>query len=181
MNLWWDVIASRVAWRGRFPVVVDRLRAREDGREFDYTYLDVSSGAVTVLALDEHDRAICVRQYRHPMRQVLLELPAGHVDAGESPEACARREFEEETGLRVDQLESLGSYVPVPALCSLRMHLFMGRGLSAGRTALDENELLDVVRVPIRELRQQVLDDQHDQSGMVCAVLAAWQRGLLPE
>ena len=83
MNLKWDVIASRLAWRGRFPVVIDRLRARADGREMDYTYLKLSGGAVTVLGLDDENQAVCVRQYRHPTGQVMLELPAGHVDRNE--------------------------------------------------------------------------------------------------
>ncbi len=181
MNLKWDVIASRLAWKGRFPVVIDRLRAREDGREMDYTYLKLTGGAVTVLGLDDEDQAVCVRQYRHPTGQIMLELPAGHVDRDESPAACAHREFEEETGLRIGELQPLGSYIPVSALSGFRMHMFIGGGLSQGRAALDEMEILEVVRVPIQELRRQILADQHDHHGMITTVLVAWQRGLLPE
>ena len=181
MNLKWDVIASKLAWRGRFPVVIDRLRAREDGREMDYTYLKLSGGAVTVLGLDDDNRAVCVRQYRHPTGQVMLELPAGHVDRGETPAACAHREFEEETGLRIGDLQSLGSFVPVPALSGFRMHMFIGRNLSQGQTALDESEILEVVRVPLPELREQILADHHDHAGMISTVLIASQLGLLPE
>ena len=101
MDLSWDAIASKMVWSGRFPVLVDRIRSREDGREYDYTYLGITGGAVCVLALDEMDQAICVRQYRHPSGQVLLELPAGHLEPDELPASCAHREFEEETGLRL--------------------------------------------------------------------------------
>jgi ADP-ribose pyrophosphatase len=181
MNLKWDVIASQLAWRGRFPVVIDRLRAREDGREMDYTYLKLSGGAVTVLGLDGDNQAICVRQYRHPTGQVMLELPAGHVDRGETPTDCAHREFEEETGLRIGELQSLGSFVPVPALSGFRMHMFIGRDLYQGQAALEETEILEVVRVPIRELREQILSDRHDHAGMISTVLIASQRGLIPE
>ena len=181
MKLKWDVIASQLAWRGRFPVVIDRLRAREDGREMDYTYLKLSGGAVTVLGLDDDNLAICVRQYRHPTGQVMLELPAGHVDRNETPAACAHREFEEETGLRIGDLQPLGSFVPVPALSGFRMHMFIGRNLSRGEAALDDSEILEVVRVPIRELREQILDNHHDHAGMISTVLIASERGLLPE
>ncbi len=181
MDLKWDVIASKLAWRGRFPVVIDRLRAREDGREMDYTYLKLSGGAVTVLGLDNDNLAVCVRQYRHPTGQVMLELPAGHVDRDETPAACAHREFEEETGLCIGDLQDLGSFLPVPALSGFRMHMFIGRNLSQGQAALDESEILEVVRIPIHELRQQILDDQYDHAGMINTVLIAWHRGLLPE
>ena len=181
MDLKWDVISSKLAWRGRFPVVIDRLRAREDGREMDYTYLKLSGGAVTVLGLDEENQAVCVRQYRHPTGQVMLELPAGHVDRNETPAACAHREFEEETGLRIGDLQDLGSFLPVPALSGFRMHMFIGRNLSQGQAALEETEILEVVRIPIQKLRKRILDDQYDHAGMINTVLIAWQRGLLPE
>ncbi len=181
MDLKWDVISSKLVWRGRFPVVIDRLRAREDGREMDYTYLKLSGGAVTVLGLDDDNRAVCVRQYRHPTGQVMLELPAGHVDRNETPAACAHREFEEETGLRIGDLQDLGSFLPVPALSGFRMHMFIGRNLSQGQAALEETEILEVVRIPIQELRQQILDDQYEHAGMINTVLIAWQRRLLPE
>tara|TARA_B100000686_G_C16296651_1_gene716341 strand:+ start:156 stop:698 length:543 start_codon:yes stop_codon:yes gene_type:complete len=180
MNLIWDAVASRVVWKGRFPVVVDRLRARADGREFDYTYLDVSRGAVLLLALDEEHRAICVRQYRHPVGDVMVELPAGHLEMDENPEACARREFEEETGLKVQNVLSLGSFVPVPSLSGFRMHMFFGTELSVGSMGLDDMEILEVVRVPIEELRKQVIEGQHENVGLMSAVLLADQRGLLP-
>ena len=181
MDLTWDAITSKVVWNGRFPVLVDRLRSREDGREYDYTYLGMTRGAVCVLALDEMDRATCVRQYRHPSGQVLLELPAGHLEPNESPASCAHREFEEETGLRVGSLRSLGSFMPVPALSRFRMHMFLGSDLSEGTAKLDETEILEVVRVPIRELREQIINDQHDNAGLTYTVLLASQRGLLPQ
>ena len=160
--------------------MVDRLRARADGREFDYTYLDVSRGAVLLLALDEEHRAICVRQYRHPVGDVMVELPAGHLEMDENPEACARREFEEETGLKVQNVLSLGSFVPVPSLSGFRMHMFFGTELSVGSMGLDDMEILEVVRVPIEELRKQVVEGQHENVGLMSAVLLADQRGLLP-
>ena len=181
MDLSWDAIASKMVWSGRFPVLVDRIRSREDGREYDYTYLGITGGAVCVLALDEMDQAICVRQYRHPSGQVLLELPAGHLEPDELPASCAHREFEEETGLRLGSLRSLGSFMPVPALSRFRMHMFLGSELSEGVSDLDDTEILEVVRVPVEELREQVINDQHDNAGLTYTVLLASQRGLLPQ
>ena len=61
------------------------------------------------------------------------------------------------------------------------MHMFIGRNLSQGEAALDESEILEVVRVPIGELREQILTDHYDHAGMISTVLIASQRGLLPE
>lgn len=180
MNLDWETIRSQVAWRGRFPVLVDEIRSLEDAREMTYTYLGIGVGAVVVLALDEADRAVCVRQYRHPMRRVVRELPAGHIDRGEERTLAAHREFEEETGLRLGHLEHLGSYVPVPSLADFSMHMYFGHTLTPGRQQLDENELLEIERVPIKELHQDILEGREPVVSMNYTVLFAAAKGRLP-
>ena len=179
MDLTWKAVSSTAVWKGRFSVLVDTLRAAHDGREMQYTHLGIGRGAVVVLALDDHDRAICVRQYRHPVSRVTLELPAGHLDPGEDPRDCAAREFEEETGLRLGRIQPLGTYCPVPTLSGFRMHMFFGTQLSPGRQALDPNELLEVVRVPIRELRDGVTGGRYQMVAMNHTVLLADAKGLL--
>lgn len=180
MNLDWETIRSQVAWRGRFPVLVDEIRSLEDAREMTYTYLGIGAGAVVVLALDDDDRAICVRQYRHPMRRVVRELPAGHIDRGEDRTLAAHREFEEETGLRLGHLEHLGSYVPVPSLADFSMHMYFGHTLTPGRQRLDENELLEIERVPVGELHQAILEGRESVVSMNYTVLFAAAKGRLP-
>ncbi len=180
MKLGWDTIRSRVTWSGRFPVLVDEIRAAHDSREMTYTYLGIGRGAVVVLALDDDDRAICVRQYRHPVRQVVLELPAGHVDQGEEPLAAAYREFEEETGLRVGHLEYLGSYLPMPSLADFSMHMYFSHTLTPGRQQLDDNELLEIERVPVGQLREAIVAGEEQVVSMTYTLLFAAARGLLP-
>ena len=69
--------------------------------------------------------------------------------------------------------------MPVPALSRFRMHMFLGSELSEGVSDLDDTEILEVVRVPVEELREQVINDQHDTAGLPYTVLLASQRGLL--
>ena len=180
MDLTWETVESRLAWQGRFPVYVDTLRARHDGRQMEYTYLGVHRGAVAVLALDDEQRVICVRQYRHPLGRVTLEIPAGHIDSGEDPATTAAREFEEETGLRLDRLEPLGRYTPFPSLAGFDMHLFVGFDLRPGRQRLDDAELLEVVRMPLDELRAAILNGDYVVVTMNYALLLAEAKGLLP-
>ena len=73
------------------------------------------------------------------------------------PTVAAHREFEEETGLRIGHLEHLGSYTPIPSLADFAMHMYFGHTLTPGRQHLDANELLEVERVPIKELRDAIL------------------------
>lgn len=181
MDLSWKTIKSNIVWRGRFPVLIDRLRAGHDGRETDYTYLGMRGAAVVVLALDADDRVVCVRQYRHPVARVTLELPAGHIDRGESPDVAAAREFEEETGLVVGDLRSLGVYLPIPSLAGFRMHMYLGRDLSPGRQDLDEVELLEVVRVPLADLRRDVVEGRCEVVALNYTLLLAERMGLLPQ
>ncbi len=178
-DLAWETVSSHTAWRGRFPVFVDVIRAH-DGREMEYTHLGIGSGAVVVLALDDRDRAVCVRQYRHPMRGVTLELPAGHRDSGEDPLDAARREFEEETGYRLGRIEWLGDYTPVPSLAAFKMHMYVGGDLVAGSQQLEPNEVLEVVRVPIGELRAGILRGDYPAVALNYTVLLADARGKLP-
>ena len=180
LNLNWSTIKSHVKWQGRFQVIVDEIQADHDGRTTTYTYLAMSRGAVVVLALDEQDRAICVRQYRHPTRQVMLELPAGHIDPGEDPTAAAYREFEEETGMHIGHLEPLGSYVPVPALARFPMHMYFGHTLRPGRQHLDDNEILELDRIPIRDLHAAIIAGSEQAVSLTYTVLLAASRSLLP-
>ena len=97
MKLGWSVKSSRVAYRGRFPVIEDELIADLDGREHLYTYLGFKGSAVSVIAIED-DRILLVREYRHPVDRIVTDLPTGSVSAGENPFDAAHRELREETG-----------------------------------------------------------------------------------
>ena len=86
-------------------------------------------GAVLLIALDDYDNVFMVRQYRHPVGRVLLELPAGTIDEGEQPEVCAVRELREETGFRPRSLESLGGFFLSPGYSNEYIHLFLATGV----------------------------------------------------
>jgi ADP-ribose pyrophosphatase len=112
-------------------------------------------GAVAVAPLTDKGELLLVRQYRHAVRAITLELPAGRREAGEDPLAAARRELAEETGHRARDWQALGSFWPAPGFCSERVFLFAARGLEPAAQALDADEDLEVVRMsPERALRE---------------------------
>ena len=86
-------------------------------------------GGVCVLALDQDGQVTLVRQYRYPMGEHIIELPAGKLDPGEEPSVAARRELEEETGLRAGKLTYLGYLLASPGFCDERLHMFLAQEL----------------------------------------------------
>jgi ADP-ribose pyrophosphatase len=141
------VIKSETRYEGRaFRVRVDEVELRPG----QVVQLDVieHTGAITLLPLDEANNIWFVRQYRHPARQVLLELPAGTLNPGEPPAVAANRELQEEIGMRAGRLEELASFYLAPGYSSELMHVFLAQELSASALAPDEDEYLTIEKVP---------------------------------
>ena len=129
-------------------------------------------GGVAVLALDGEDRVYLVRQYRYPIRQLLLELPAGKLDHGqEDPIEGARRELAEETGLEAGEWTYLGHILASPGFCTENLHMYLARELTRKEQHLDEDEFLDVVTMPFGELVGQVMDGTITDAKTVAATL----------
>ena len=129
-------------------------------------------GAVAVLPLTEAGEVVCVRQYRYAVGEALLEIPAGKLDfAGEDRRSAAERELREETGARCEKMTHLGVYLGSPALLDERIDLYLAEGLSFGETDPDDDEFLDVVRIPLSELLEAVMEGEIPDGKTQLAVL----------
>ncbi|MEG1849537.1 MAG: NUDIX hydrolase [Oscillospiraceae bacterium] len=132
-------------------------------------------GAAGVVAFDADGRLLLVRQHRYPIEQSMLELPAGKLDPGETPEQCARRELEEETGYACGSLTPLGTVVPAAAYLTEVVHLFLARELIPSRQRLDADEFLSVEPIDFDEAVRLVmagrLTDGKTQVGVLKAAL----------
>jgi ADP-ribose pyrophosphatase len=134
-----NVTASRRVHEGWLNVRVDSLRYAS-GREGEITVVE-HPGGVTLVAVDEDERLLLVRQHRHPAGRWLLELPAGTIDPGETPEVCAERELQEETGYRPNRIERLGGFYTAPGFCSEYLHVFLCTDLVESRLQGDEDAI----------------------------------------
>ena len=115
-------------------------------------------GAVAVLPLTEDGEVICVRQYRYPFAQVLLEIPAGKLDSpDEDVIEAARRELREETGAVGGELIPLGTLYPSVAIFDEKIHMFAAVGFDIGETDRDEDEFMELERVPLSRLVEMVM------------------------
>ena len=159
-------------FQGRIVHVhVDEVRL-PDGSTSYREVVDHTGGAA-VLALDEENRVLMVRQYRYVFGKSLLEIPAGKLDPGEDPAAAALRELREETGAVPEEFRSLGAILPSPGCYGERLYLYLARGLRMEAQHLDEGEFLNVERVPFDEMVDRCLSGEIEDAKTVAAVLKA--------
>ncbi len=108
-------------------------------------------GGAAVLAVKETGEAYFVRQYRHPVAESLLEIPAGKLDQGESPLDCATRELAEEVGVKANEFRRIAAYYSTPGFTSEKLYLYLATGLEQIERQQQEDEDLDVILIPLKE------------------------------
>jgi ADP-ribose pyrophosphatase len=171
------VIKSEPKYQGRaFKVRVDEVELRPG----KVARLDIieHTGSVAMVPLDEAGNIWFVRQYRHAAGQVLLELPAGTLNPGEAPQPAANRELQEEIGMRAGQMEELASVYLAPGYSSELMHIYLARELSASALAPDEDEFLDIEKVPATQVLGLIQRGElHDAKSVAALLLAARRLG----
>ena len=142
------------------------VREDWDGRERDVVR---HPGSVAVVAIDGAGRIVLVRQTREPARRRLLELPAGTLEEGEEPAATARRELEEETGLRGGRWRELAAFWTSPGFLDERMHVFAAEDVEEGEATPADDEDVELVRWPLDEVRRRIgeLEDAKTIAGLL--------------
>ena len=131
-------------------------------------------GASAVVPVDASGNVILVRQYRHATGSFLLEVPAGTFDSpGESPEDCARREVEAETGYRAGRLVPLGWIWTTPGFTDEKIWLYLALDLAPTRSALEADEVLTVESLPLEEAVRRALSGEIADAKSVCALVRA--------
>lgn len=128
-------------------------------------------GGVAIVALDDRDNVLTVRQYRYVFSRVMEEIPAGRLEAGEDPREAALRELKEETGATPRHFEYLGPIIVSPGAYGEVLYLYYADGLEMGETSPDEDEFLDVKRTPFDEMVRRVTDGELQDAKTVAAVL----------
>ena len=129
--------------------------------------------AVSIVAVDSDNNVLLVRQYRRATRLFLLEVPAGVMDPGEEPVQSAQRELREETGFAAATLEFLGDFYTAPGILTERMYAFLATGLTEDALPPDEDEDIEVERVPLaRAMEMARSAELHDAKSIVSLLMA---------
>ena len=165
-------LESKEIFKGRIIRVRLDTVALSDGRESLREVVE-HPGGVTVIPVDSEGNVYCVRQYRYPYGEHVLETPAGKLEPGEDPLECAVRELGEETGFTAERYEYLGYLYPSPGYCREVIHIYLATGLVSGRMHLDEGEFLDVEKHSLEELTDMAMKNELTDAKTVAAVLKA--------
>ncbi len=130
------------------------------------------NGGVCIAALTDENELLFVRQFRYPYFETVLEIPAGKRDsADEDPLACGIRELKEETGATAEKFIPLGELYPSPGYCGEIIWLFAATGLTFGESDLDEDEFLNVERIPLEKAVDMILSGEIKDAKTQAAVL----------
>lgn len=128
-------------------------------------------GSVAILPLIGNNQILFVQQYRKPIEKILLEIPAGRVEKGESLEDCAKRELAEEIGYKAEHLEELASVYLAPGYSSEIIHIFQAKKLKKSRPNPDEDEIIKVVTLNKQEALDRIINGEIKDSKTIIAIL----------
>ena len=165
-------ISSQKVFEGRvFNVTVDTVREGE--LTYQREVVHHGGSAVIVPVFDDGTVAL-VRQYRHPTVRYLLEVHAGTLADGERPDVGAERELQEELGFTAGHMEKLSEFFVSPGFCEEKMWVYLATELVQGDQRLEEDEILDVVRLPISEALEMITSGEiQDAKTIIGLMLAA--------
>lgn len=129
------------------------------------------NGGVMVAPLDNEDNLYFVKQFRYPYMEIVTELPAGKLEKGEDPFEAGKRELKEETGAVANKYVSLGQLYPTPGYCGEIIHMYLATELSFGEQNPDDDEFLEVYKIPLAKAVEMVLSGELKDSKTQTAIL----------
>lgn len=141
-----------------------------DGTEAQREVVD-HPGGVAVVGLTENNEVLMVRQFRYPYKEIIYEIPAGKLEKGEDIRQAGIREFHEECGAEAQNFEALGEIYPTPGYCSEIIHLFYATDLTFTQQELDDDEYLDVIKMPLGECVAKIMSGEIKDAKTIVGIL----------
>lgn len=151
-NLFEKLLTSQKLFKGIFFEITHDIVELSDGNTASREYI-IHNGAVAIIALTNNNQIVLERQYRHPVRQIMLEIPAGKLNNGEENKQleAAKRELSEETGYTAKTWVKLGTCLPCIGYSNEKITYFLATDLESGLTNLDVGEFVETLTLPISE------------------------------
>ena len=174
MELWEKTLESQTLFEGRIVTVKLDKAQLVNGAVVSREVVE-HPGGVCILPLFDDGTVSIVRQFHYPFQQVVTELPAGKLEKGEAHRPAALRELEEEVGVTCGKLTYLGCLYLSPGFSSEVLHMYLARELTQGQCHPDEDEFLEVERIPFAQLFQMVMSGEITDAKTVALVLKTKQ------
>jgi len=169
-----ETLNTKTIYEGKiFNISIDTIR--EGDIQYDREIV-IHKGSAVIMPVFADNTVALVRQYRHAARQSLLEIPAGTLEQGESPEVGAARELEEEIGVRAEQLELLTEFYVSPGFLTEKMFVFLATGLTETQQKLEDDENLTVERHSFKQLYEMIRNGEIEDAKTICAILMTGPR-----
>ena len=172
MDLLENTLSSQTVFEGKIITVKVDTALLPNGMQASREVVK-HPGGVCILALQADGTVPMVRQFRYPLGDVMLELPAGKLEYGEQPRPAAVRELGEEVGLEPGELTDLGFIYVSPGFCTEKLYLYLARDVKAVPVHPDEDEFLDIVHLPFERLVEMVMSGEITDGKTVAATLKA--------
>ena len=168
------ILESVEIFHGRvFDVTVDTIREGETTYQREVVH---HPGSAVIVPVFEDGSVALVRQYRHPAVRYLLEAPAGTLNRGERPDEGAARELEEELGFVAGRLEKLSEFFVTPGFCGEKMWLYLATELTETKQQLEDDELLDVIRLPFSQALEMITAGEIEDAKTIIGLMLAAPR-----
>lgn len=173
MHLEEKTVDSKEVYKGRIFYVTSDTALLENGKEADRDVVH-HSGGVCVIPVTDDNEVLMVKQYRYPHHRVLLEVPAGKLEPGENHYDAGKRELLEETGCTCSEYKYLGEILPTPAYVTEIIHVYLAKGLIYEKQQLDEDEFLEVTKMPLKKAADMVLNGEIKDAKTQIGILKAY-------
>lgn len=167
----YQTIESKSVFTGNIVEVKQDIISLPNGKTTGREIV-VRGEATAVVPIDEENNVILVKQYRHPMGAISLEIPAGMLEEGEDLEVCALRELEEETALKGNKITHISSFYPTLGFCTERIHLYLVTDLTEGTLNLDEDEFVEVHKMPLDDAIELIYNGEIVDGKTIIGLLA---------
>ena len=165
-----NVVSSELVYRGKAVSLKKEEVLLPSGKKI-YREIVIHRGASAIIPVMDNGDIIFVRQYRHPIGEYILEIPAGTLKEGEDPEACARRELEEETGYRAGELIHLLTIYPSPGYSSERLYLYLARKLEKGNQNLEADEDISIMFLSLEDALEAIRERRIRDAKTIVGIL----------
>ena len=165
------LISSEIVTKGKaFTFRIDEVELASGRRT--KRYIVEHPGAVAIIPVLPDGRIVLVRQYRHATGRMLLEIPAGTLEVGETPEECAKRELIEETSYEAGSMEELKRFYTAPGYSSEMIHVFVAKGLRSVKGEMEEDESIRTEIYKLDDVMRMISDNSIEDGKTICGMLA---------